>query len=139
MQKVFRVGVYGIVQKENDLLVITQERGPYAGWYDLPGGGIEFGESPESALKREFMEEVGMEFKSSSLLANFSHMQDVPSINDKPSFTFHQLGLIYKVTHFNQNTIGCLTHMWIDIDSLKNQKKSPFLERILYDNLLILS
>ena len=43
---------------EKKTLLIRQKRGPYAGKLDFPGGGIEFGESPEQALRREFAEEV---------------------------------------------------------------------------------
>lgn len=139
MQQILRVGVYGIVRLENKLLVITQERGPYKDRFDLPGGAIEFGETPEEALKREFVEEAGMEFKSCSLLTNLSHVQNVPSINEKPPFIFHQIGLIYTVSELhNLNIKGCLNYSWIDILTLKKEKISPFLEIILYDNLLVL-
>lgn len=133
MQQVFRVGAYGIVRLNNKLLVITQERGPYKDHFDLPGGAIEFGETPEEALKREFMEETGMEIKASTLVANLSHKQDVPSINDRPPFKFHQLGLIYKVEIENTVEKGCLKHAWIDLDRLKSEKTSPILGKIIND------
>jgi len=49
-----------VVLREGQVLLIRKARGPYAGLWDLPGGGIEFGESPEEAVLREFQEETGL-------------------------------------------------------------------------------
>lgn len=38
---------------------VRQERGPYAGWWLLPGGKVEFGELVEQAARREAVEEAG--------------------------------------------------------------------------------
>jgi 8-oxo-dGTP diphosphatase len=40
---------------------VRQERGPYAGWWLLPGGKVEFGEPVEQAARREAVEESGCE------------------------------------------------------------------------------
>ena len=34
-------GVYGIIRKGNQILLIRKARGPYTGLYDLPGGSPE--------------------------------------------------------------------------------------------------
>ncbi|ASN06959.1 NUDIX hydrolase [Virgibacillus necropolis] len=54
------MGVYGIYQKNNRLLVIDKNGGPYINRYDLPGGRLEDGESLTNAMKREFLEETGL-------------------------------------------------------------------------------
>jgi ADP-ribose pyrophosphatase YjhB (NUDIX family) len=56
-------GVYGICQSDNKLLMILKSRGPYKGQYDLPGGRMESHETLESALGREFEEEIGCSIK----------------------------------------------------------------------------
>ena len=38
---------------------VRQERGPYAGWWLLPGGKVEFGEPVGQAARREAAEESG--------------------------------------------------------------------------------
>lgn len=38
------------------------------GTWEFPGGNIEFGESPEEALKREYLEETGLEVEIEKLL-----------------------------------------------------------------------
>ena len=52
-------GVYGIIQKNNQILLIKKARGPYTGLYDLPGGSPEENETLEETLAREIKEETG--------------------------------------------------------------------------------
>lgn len=52
---------YGLVIQNGKILLIKKFGGPYDGKLDLPGSTIEFCERPEDALKREMMEEVGIE------------------------------------------------------------------------------
>ncbi|MCA1054027.1 NUDIX hydrolase [Rossellomorea aquimaris] len=56
-------GVYGILHEQNQLLVINKTRGPYINRYDLPGGSLEEGESLTDAMKREFLEETGLQIE----------------------------------------------------------------------------
>jgi 8-oxo-dGTP pyrophosphatase MutT (NUDIX family) len=60
------IGVYGIHLRKNNsqVLLILKSRGPYKGMYDLPGGGIEKDEKGEDALKREYIEEIGVDLLS---------------------------------------------------------------------------
>jgi len=41
---------------------------PYPNYWSLLGGGIEKGESPEQALKRELIEEIGIEINKVNLI-----------------------------------------------------------------------
>lgn len=52
----------GILMKENgDVLLAQRPFGkPYEGYWEFPGGKVETGETVEEALKREFMEELGI-------------------------------------------------------------------------------
>lgn len=54
-------GVYGVVVKDNKILLIKKTRGPYTGLYDLPGGSQEEGENYSETLIREIKEETGCE------------------------------------------------------------------------------
>ena len=47
--------------KEDALLVIDKNGGPYINRYDLPGGSLEEGETLATAMRREFTEETGLE------------------------------------------------------------------------------
>ncbi len=56
----------GILMKDNgDILLAQRPVGkPYEGYWEFPGGKVETGETIEDALKREFMEELGIAITS---------------------------------------------------------------------------
>ncbi len=59
-----RPSVYGIIIRDNTILL-----SPEPGGYDLPGGGIEVGETEPAALIREVREETGYTVNIGELVA----------------------------------------------------------------------
>ncbi len=61
--RIIRRDVVGgfIFSKDNYILLGKSNRGTYAGKWIIPGGGIEIGESHLQALKREILEETGID------------------------------------------------------------------------------
>lgn len=56
------VAVGILMQQNGDVLLAQRPPGkPYAGYWEFPGGKVEPGESILDALKREFIEELGIE------------------------------------------------------------------------------
>lgn len=59
-QNDFTVSAAGIITNEKrEVLLLNHVLRPYSGW-GLPGGFIDHGESPESAIRRELLEETGI-------------------------------------------------------------------------------
>lgn len=60
MEEYKHLGVYAIIIKNDQILLIKKYGGPYDKKLDLPGGTIEFNERPIDTLKRELLEEVDL-------------------------------------------------------------------------------
>lgn len=65
MQKVF-AATKAIIVKNNKFLIIKEIINEKTIW-DLPGGEIEYGESPHETVKREVYEEIGLEVEITGL------------------------------------------------------------------------
>ena len=87
-----RVASYGVAQHNGEVLLVHSSiQSKLAGTWFLPGGGIDWGESPEEAVVREFREETGLEIEVEGLL-------DVSSaINAFDDETLHTVRIIYAV------------------------------------------
>ncbi len=59
-----RLAVYGVIVKDGKLLLLPHEQGGY----DLPGGGVELGETTREALGREVREETGLNVEMQDVL-----------------------------------------------------------------------
>jgi len=57
-----RVRVAAVLVKDKKILLISHQKGGQIYWL-LPGGGVDFGESLDQALKRELQEELNIKVK----------------------------------------------------------------------------
>src|ERR1700757_4298446 len=62
-----QLAVSGAIFRDGKILLVRRARSPGAGFYSLPGGRVEFGESLHTALHREVSEETGLKIEIVSL------------------------------------------------------------------------
>jgi ADP-ribose pyrophosphatase YjhB (NUDIX family) len=90
------LGIYSLITANDHVLLIQKGRGPYTGQWDLPGGGIEFGEDPLEALCRELKEETGLAPINPKLFTVFSNLVIYePQSGVKEQL--HHIGIIYRI------------------------------------------
>lgn len=93
-------GVYAVIVKGGQILLVEKTRGPYAGLLDLPGGRLEPGETLEKALVREVKEETGLQIEEWEFLKEVSHT--IPR--------FEHTGRLYTITFFNDSHLDLSIH-----------------------------
>lgn len=63
--------VCAIVEKDGKIMLTKRAEEPAKGKWDLPGGYIEVGETPEETLERELLEETGLSIEIERMLGFF--------------------------------------------------------------------
>jgi 8-oxo-dGTP diphosphatase len=137
IQKVLHIGIYGLIEQDDSILVIRKSRGPYKGLFDLPGGRPSHGEDLLNALHREIEEETGVKAQNYSFLGNFSYL--VPYKDDEGcQKELYHIALTYRVKNpdlssFNNSIIAEDVNgsLWIDRHQLRKEDSSPLLRSIL--------
>lgn len=103
MKQFKHLGAYGLIIKDEKIVLIKKVGGPYNGKLDLPGGTIEWGETPEQTLIRELNEEVGIGvikyelFDANSIVFEWIHKEELER--------GHHLGIFYKVLDYNNELL----------------------------------
>lgn len=96
-----RQGVFALVCNRDDILLVWQEFAKGVG--QLPGGGIEEGETPDQALKREWDEETGLQFSLVKPLKEYRHNRGFYA-DDKDEFWFYdQTFRLYRLNEPMEN------------------------------------
>lgn len=121
-----RYGAYAIVLKDHRLLLTQKKSGPYKGLWGLPGGAIEFGETPELTLKREIQEETAYAAESLELVTVMTNYGKY--LNNEKAYYVHHIGIIYRV-----NGISLLSGIipeeqkrWLAIQEIIPDELTPF-------------
>ncbi len=71
--RVFRIGVFALIFNEQAQILLGHRRD--IDWWNLPGGGMEIGETVDEALCREVLEETGLKVEVERLVGVYSKPQ----------------------------------------------------------------
>lgn len=135
--KGIRVGAKAVII-ENESILLIEYRDENGLHYNLPGGGVEPGESVKDAVKREAMEEAAIDVEVGELL---SAIEYEPQRNDYWAGDGHSIYFIFECKR-NPNTIPVLPDnpdphqtgvRWIKISNLKKIELLPHISEQLIE------
>ena len=84
-----RAAVDALIMIEGKLVLVKRGHEPYLGLHALPGGFVEVGERTEDAVRREVLEETGLQTKVTSLFGVYSSPDRDPR--------GHTISIVYEV------------------------------------------
>lgn len=69
-----KIHVSVVLMHEGKVCLVLEQEGPNKGLWNLPGGHLEFGESPAQGARREMLEETGIDVSFIGLLSIYSRV-----------------------------------------------------------------
>ncbi len=128
------VGVGVLLVRDNSLLLVKRKFNPDAGYWSIPGGHLDLGESVQSAAEREGFEETGYKVKVTKLAG----IIDKIIYDDTGKIEYHYVLINYFVeqTESDLNRLpipdsDALDAKFVLFDELKNYKLTDSLIELL--------
>lgn len=128
-----RIAAYGIVTDAAGRVLLVRAAAylTVAGRWFLPGGGVEHGETPADALRREVAEETGLVVETCSLLGVLSDETRLPD-----GVRLHTVRLVYRVERWSGAVRSELSGSsdeaaWFDPDDVGGAPVLPYVRTAL--------
>lgn len=125
------VCVGAVAIEDGRLLLIRRGHGPAAGWWSVPGGRVEPGETLAEAVVREVSEETGLEAVCDELVGWVERIGD----------GYHYVILDFKVTVLDQAepvaADDAIEARWVSLDGVAELALVEGLAEFLHDHGLL--
>jgi 8-oxo-dGTP diphosphatase len=127
-----RVAAYADIRNDAGQLLLVQAVEAIGGRWFLPGGGVEFGEHPDDAVRREVLEETGLSVISAEL------RQVASDVIELPDTDLHSVRFIYtariadQASELRDEVDGSTVQaQWFDPAAIADLRLVEFLETYL--------
>jgi len=80
------LGVGALIFEAEKVLLVERGKEPLQGFWSIPGGIVEAGEKLEEAIRREVLEETGLEVEALSIFEIFERI--MPDAEGKPEYHY---------------------------------------------------
>jgi ADP-ribose pyrophosphatase YjhB (NUDIX family) len=118
------LGVGAVVFQEGKVLLIERGQEPLKGFWTLPGGLVETGERLECAVRREVMEETGLEIHPLDVAAIFERI--MPDLEGRTEFHYVIVDYICELTGGTLKAGSDVANArWVGVDNVATLKMAP--------------
>ncbi|MGT2912003.1 NUDIX hydrolase [Streptococcus cameli] len=122
---------------ENEFLIIQRseikrgEPNVYAGFWDIPGGGVEEDELPRDAAVRECLEETGIEINQEDL--SILHEDSQLDFEKETVFTrlVYACQLVEKPQEIILDPEEHVAYSWVPLSEQTDQNLVPYLQELI--------
>ncbi len=117
----YRIAVRGLIEKDGKYLLLQRSKPSRGemGYWELPGGGQDFGESPQEALLREIMEETQLEAEVHNPISVWHYVRDNRVQIIGMTFACKALGTDVVLSDEH------VAYKWLTIEQIKTMKIFP--------------
>lgn len=124
------VGVGGVVIADGRTLLIRRGHPPLEGEWSIPGGTLEVGETLLDAVRRELLEETGMEVRVGELIEAFERI--FPDDDGQPKYHFVILDYLCEAAGGQARAGSDVTDVaWAAEEELGNYSLTPTATRVI--------
>ena len=131
-------GASVIVFRDGEVLLAKRGKEPFKGYWSLPGGSQEAGETLEDCARRELLEETGL----TALSLEFVTVRDRIGRDMKNAITHHFVLATYLVTAWDGDLVAgddADAIAWFTSDALRGLDITPGTAELIVDTMRRLS
>ncbi len=124
--------IVGYNSKTKKILINIRKKEPFYGYAGIPGGKIDFGNSPIKTAEEEFLEETGLKGKMKlKVVSNYNTYNDGELMHHLIAFTYiceNPTGELIKEDREGRNE-------WIDVKDIDKHPRYPDLDLMINNSL----